>query len=66
MGHFQQEIIFHLTRFFVGWVIFFTTSNEKVNWSRMFMMISIGMFCTLILRLPFQIVAISLIILSCF
>lgn len=60
MGHFQQEIIFHLTRFFVGWVIFFTTSNEKVNWSRMFMMISIGMFCILILRLPFQIVAISL------
>lgn len=60
MGHFHQEIIFHLTRFFVGWVIFFTTSNEKVNWSRMFMMISIGMFCTLILRLPFQIVAISL------
>lgn len=60
MGHFHQEIIFHLTRFFVGWVIFFTTSNEKVNWSRMFMMISIGMFCILILRLPFQIVAISL------
>lgn len=60
MGHFQQEIIFHLTRFFVGWVIFFTTSNEKVNWSRMFMMISIGMFCILILQLPFQIVAISL------
>lgn len=60
MGHFQQEIIFHLARFFVGWVIFFTTSNEKVNWSRMFMMISIGMFCILILRLPFQIVAISL------
>lgn len=60
MGHFQQEIIFHLTRFFVGWVIFFTTSNEKVNWSRMFMMISIGMLGTLILRLPFQIVAISL------
>lgn len=60
MGHFQQEIIFHLARFFVGWVIFFTTSNEKVNWSRMFMMISFGMTGVLILRIPFQIVAISL------
>lgn len=60
MGHFQQEIIFHLTRFFVGWIIFFMTSNEKVNWTRMLLMISFGMTGVLILRIPFQIVAISL------
>ncbi|MCK1201978.1 hypothetical protein MXZ84_04615 [Streptococcus uberis] len=60
MGHFQQEIIFHLARFFVGWIIFFMTSNEKVNWTRMFLMISFGMTGVLILRIPFQIVAISL------
>lgn len=60
MGHFQQEIIFHLARFFVGWIIFFMTSNEKVNWPRMLLMISFGMIGVLILRIPFQIVAISL------
>ncbi|MTB49087.1 hypothetical protein [Streptococcus uberis] len=60
MGHFQQEIIFHLARFFVGWIIFFMTSNEKVNWTRMLLMISFGMTGVLILRIPFQIVAISL------
>lgn len=60
MGHFQQEIIFHLVRFFVGWIIFFMTSNEKVNWTRMLLMISFGMTGVLILRIPFQIVAISL------
>ncbi|WP_203267440.1 hypothetical protein [Streptococcus uberis] len=60
MGHFQQEIIFHLARFFVGWIIFFMTCNEKVNWIRMLLMISFGMTGVLILRIPFQIVAISL------
>lgn len=60
MGHFQQEIIFHLARFFVGWIIFFMTSNEIVNWTRMLLMISFGMTGVLILRIPFQIVAISL------
>ncbi|MTB98381.1 hypothetical protein [Streptococcus uberis] len=60
MGHFQQEIIFHLARFFVGWIIFFMTSNEIVNWTRMLLMISFGMSGVLILRIPFQIVAISL------
>lgn len=60
MGHFQQEIIFHLARFFVGWIIFFMTCNEKVNWTRMLLMISFGMTGVLILRIPFQIVAISL------
>lgn len=60
MGHFQQEIIFHLARFFVGWIIFFMTSNEIVNWARMLLMISFGMTGVLILRIPFQIVAISL------
>lgn len=58
MGHFQQEIIFHLARFFVGWIIFFMTCNEKVNWIRMLLMISFGMTGVLILRIPFQIVAI--------
>lgn len=60
MGHFQQEIIFHLARFFVGWIIFFMTCNEKVNWIRTLLMISFGMTGVLILRIPFQIVAISL------
>lgn len=49
MGHFQQEIIFHLARFFVGWIIFFMTCNEKVNWIRMLLMISFGMTGVLIL-----------------
>ncbi|WP_249629640.1 hypothetical protein [Streptococcus uberis] len=36
------------------------TCNEKVNWIRMLLMISFGMTGVLILRIPFQIVAISL------